>query len=126
MKMSKIEVERLPLSPEQARRRWSSERRKKHKRKTKTNMDKYCRKKLVRKCPNCKNSALERKVDFVVNTATMGDVRRVYYRCPKCGAVWKSSQTIHTWQSPGKIPDKKITVKEFKERIEKQSIGVFV
>lgn len=120
-----IEIERLPLSPERARKQWSEYRRKKHKRKTKTNMDKYCGKKLVRKCPNCKDSALVKTVDFETEprTGTEYAKRRTFFKCLKCGAVWRSSQTIHTWQSPGYIPEK-TTAKEFKAKIDRKSVGI--
>ena len=114
------------INPEAARKAAYAERMRagKRKKKHKTNKDKYFGRKLVRICPKCGCEDIEKVIHYT-NTETIGrQIKRVFFKCKKCGGIGKSKQFICVHRAPGEgvAGQKKMTCKEFKAKIERDSI----
>ena len=98
----------------------------KRKKKHKTNKDKYFGRKLVRICPNCYSKEIEKLIHYTnAEDGTHGkQIKRVFFKCKKCGSLYVSRNLIKVFKAPGEgvAGQKKMTCKEFKEKIERESV----
>ena len=101
----------------------------KRKKKHRTNKDKYFGRKLVRLCPHCYSSDMDKKIERIIEWTHDNEGRRktrTWWKCKNCGGVWLAKDMINVHRAPGEglKGQVKMTAKEFKDKIEREALGL--